>query len=82
MEAKDTVIEGKIVGIHPCEQAVVDGLLLKQAGITWHDAIKEVVEFVVSDIFPMLKIASVSVQFKDKWNSQIKKWGIEEANRG
>ena len=36
----------------------------------------EVVEFVTDEVFPLLDMASVSVQFKDKWNTKLARWGI------
>ena len=33
---------------------------------------KEIVDFVVDKIFPMLDMASVPVAFKDRWNARVK----------
>lgn len=35
---------------------------------------KEVVEFVVGEIFPLLDMASVPVSFKDRWNAKLQDW--------
>lgn len=40
----------------------------------YRTGIREVVDFVVDEIFPLLDMASVSVNFKDRWNNKVKEW--------
>lgn len=84
MEAKDTVIEGKIIGIHPTEQAVIDGLLSRQAKISFKLGIKEVVEWIrnegidndefnTSEQYPLVHFRLN----KSQWQTKLKEWKIE-----
>ena len=47
-----------------------------QAEISFQEGIREVVDFVVDRIFPLLNMADVSVLFKDVWNAKTEEWGI------
>jgi len=35
---------------------------------------REVMRFVVDEIFPLLDMASVPIGFKDRWNDKVKEW--------
>ena len=49
--------------------------LQAQAEVSFKAGITEVVKFVSDKIFPLLDMASVSVYFKDLWNTKLKEWG-------
>ncbi len=87
LEAKDTVMtiaainevrlqkskEGKAENVTGWCKIIAQG----QAEISFKAGIKEVVEFVNDEVFPMLNMASIPVSFKDRWNNKLKEWGIE-----